>query len=51
MKKVIYVFLILMLSVNYLYAQGVDSKEKKPSKNSEIGAAKLKAFFDKKVKQ
>lgn len=35
MKKLIYVFLILMLSVNYLYAQGVDSKEKKPSKNSE----------------
>ena len=29
MKKLIYVFLILMLSVNYLYAQGVDSKEKK----------------------
>ena len=24
---------------------------KKPSKKSEIGAAKLKAFFDKKVKQ
>ena len=35
MKKLIYVFLILMLSVNYLYAQGVDSKGKKPSKNSE----------------
>ena len=35
MKKLIYVFLILMLSVNYLYAQGVDLKEKKPSKNSE----------------
>ena len=28
MKKLIYVFFILMLSVNYIYAQGVDSKEK-----------------------
>ena len=34
MKKLIYVIFILMLSVNYIYAQGVDSKEK-PSKNSE----------------
>ena len=35
MKKLIYVFFILMLSVNYLYAQGYYSKDKKPSKNSE----------------
>lgn len=35
MKKLIYVFLILMLSVNYLYAQGVYSKNKKSFEKSE----------------
>lgn len=35
MKKLIYVFLILMLSVNYIYAQGYYSKDKKPFEKSE----------------
>lgn len=35
MKKLIYVFFIFMLSVNYLYAQGYYSKDKKPFEKSE----------------
>ena len=35
MKKIIYAAFILLLSVNYLYAQGVYTKDKKPFEKSE----------------